>query len=96
MKINIYQYGDTVRLSCLFRNFDGEKVSPSLVKVIIYNSKYEIIKQEILGLSNMFDVGEYFYDYTTENKEQKLYYEWYAEIDGTPSLKRGQFITKFI
>lgn len=92
--INVYQYGNTIRLECIFRDFDDKKIDPNLVKLIIYNSKYEIVFQTNTVVKK--DIGEYFFDYTTENKEQKLFYEWYGEIDGKPSLSRGQFMTKFI
>lgn len=95
-KVNTYQYGNTVRLECKFFNFGGQPVDPTLIKVVIYNSKYEQISSINLTVSNRLDIGDYFYDYTTEKKEQKLYYEWYGEIDGKPSLKRGTFMTKFI
>lgn len=94
--MNIYQYGDTVRFECVFYNFEGEKVDPQLIKVVIYDQKYREVKTEVLTSVNKKAVGEYFYDYTTPKKEQKLYYEWYGEIDGTPSLRRGSFMTRFI
>lgn len=94
--INTYQYGNTIRFECKFHNFEGQMVDPNVIKVIIYNSKYEQIHTTVIGLANKISVGEYFYDYTTDKKEQKLYYEWYGEIDGKPSLKRGTFMTKFI
>lgn len=94
--VNVYHYGDTVRLECVFYDFNNEKVDPELVKIIIYDAKYNKIFEEILGINNKTGVGEYFYDYTTEQKAQRLYYEWYGEINGKPSLKRGEFITKFI
>lgn len=95
-KINTYQYGNTVRFECDFYDFNDSLVEPQLIKIVIYNNKYQSIFDEVLGVNNRKEVGKYFYDYITEKKEQKLYYEWYAEIDGKPSLKRGEFITRFI
>ncbi|UUV45950.1 hypothetical protein [Bacillus phage vB_BanS-Thrax1] len=94
--MNIYQYGDTVRFQCTFYNFEGEKIDPQMVKVVIYDQKYKIVAEHMITSENKKGVGEYFYDYTTPSKAQKLYYEWYGEIDGTPSLRRGSFMTKFI
>jgi hypothetical protein len=91
---NTYQYGTTVRFECTFFNFSGIPINPEMVKIIVYDYKYNIIFNGI-GLKTAED-GQYFYDYTTEMKEQKLFYEWYGEIDGKPSLKRGEFMTKFI
>ena len=94
--VNVYQYGNTVRLECDFFDYTELKIDPQMVKVIIYDAKYNILTSETLGGANRRNIGEYFYDYTTPKKEQKLYYEWYGEIDGKPSLKRGSFITKFL
>lgn len=90
---NVYQYGTTVRFECSFFNFDGQLIDPETVKVKVYDYKYVVIF-EANGMKN--SQGKYFYDYTTESKEKKLFYEWYGEIDGKPSLKRGEFSTKFI
>jgi hypothetical protein len=92
-QVNVYQYGNTIRFECVFFNFNNEKVDPETVRIIIYDYRYNSIFESI-GLKK--GVGEYFYDYTTEEKEQKLYYEWYGEINGKPSLKRGEIMTKFI
>jgi len=92
--VNTYQYGNTIRFECTFYDFEGNKVDPEMVKIKIYDYKYNVIfNGEGLKKAN---TGEYFYDYTTEMREQKLFYEWYGEIEGKPSLKRGEFMTKFI
>lgn len=94
--INTYQYGNTIRFECDFFDFNGVKIDPQMIKLVIYNYKYQVLSTIVLNTNNRQNVGEYYYDYVTESKEQKLYYEWYGEIDGKPSLKRGEFITKFI
>lgn len=94
--VNTYQYGNTVRFDGSFFDFDGIQVDPDIVKLIVYNSKYEILHESIMGVDNKRNIGEYFYDYVTENKKQTIYYEWYGEINGKPSIKRGQFVTTFI
>lgn len=94
-KGNVYQYGNTVRLECSFFDFNGDKVDPALVKVIIYDQKYNQLTSTTLGSANKLAVGDYFYDYTTDLKEQKLYYEWYGEVNGKPSLKRNSIVTQF-
>lgn len=95
-KINTYQYGNTIRFECDFFDFNGQLIDPQLIKITVYSYKYEVLFTEVLGLNNRKNIGEYFYDYTTERKDQKLFYEWYGEIDSKPSLKRGEFMTKFI
>lgn len=90
---NVYQYGNTVRLECTFFDFNGNKVKPDVVNVIIYDYKYNVLFN---GNGIEASLGSYFYDYITEKKEQRLYYEWYGMINEKPSLKRGEFMTKFI
>lgn len=95
-KVNTYQYGNTVRLDCVFYDFNSERINPDLVKIIVYNSRYEILTEEVMKAVNQRSVGEYFYDYITEGKKMTVYYEWYGEMNGKPSLKRGSFVTNFI
>ena len=91
----VYQYGTTVRFEADFFDFDGLAVDPELITLKIYNAKYTVIHEQP-GVKVQASVGKYYYDYETEPKEQRLFYEWYAEIGGKPSLKRGEFMTKFI
>lgn len=93
--ITVYQYGTTVRFEAEFFNFAGVATTPETVKLKIYDSKYVELTTEN-GIAVTGAVGKYFFDYVTPKKEQRLYYEWYAEIEGKPSLKRGEFITKFL
>lgn len=95
-KINTYQYGTTVRFEARFYNFDGTPIDPDAIKVIIYNQKYEVITTIDINSNNKLGVGYYYYDYVTENKEQKIYYEWNGMINQKPALKRGSFMTKFM
>lgn len=91
----VYQYGTTVRFEAEFFNFEGSPTVPENVKLKIYDNKYtELSSENGIPVTGM--AGKYFYDYITPKKEQRLYYEWYAEIEGKPSLKRGEFITKFL
>lgn len=92
--ITIYQYGTTVRFEVEFFDFDGEATDPEGATLTIYDSKYKVIHTGE-GTSNG-GVGKYKYDYQTEEKEARLYYEWLAEIDGKPSLRRGTFMTRFV
>lgn len=91
--IGVYQYGSTVRLECTFYNFENEIIDPSLVRVKVYDYKYNVILDEI---GTKITTGKYLYDFVIPPKEQKLIYEWYGEIDGKPSIKRAEFIAKFV
>lgn len=90
---NVYQFGNTVRLECTFYNFSGALTDPENIKVKIFDYRYNLVSE---GLAIRESIGKYIFDYVTEPEEQKVFYEWYGEIAGKPSLKREEFVTKFI
>jgi hypothetical protein len=92
---NIYQAGNTIRLLCTFKDFNQANVDPDLVKVVIYDQKYNMLQTITTNIIKS-SVGNYYYDYTIpEDSRQKLYYEFYGMIGGVPSLKRDSFKTIF-
>jgi hypothetical protein len=94
-----YIAGDTIRLLCTFKDFSGSLATPTLISVKIYDQKYTLINTYSVDLNaNKVSVGNYFYDYTipTTYVNSSLYYEWYSEYNGVPSLNRGQFQVVFI
>ncbi len=93
---NRFQSGNTIRLSCVFRDFDNQITDPTLVRIIFYDYKYKIIEETSLSQQNKNLDGSYFYDYIIPEGHQKIFYEWYGEINGTPTIKREFFIVDFI
>lgn len=93
----VYQYGTTIRFEVEFFDFEGIAVEPDAdsIKFRVYDSKYKQLTENS-GVPVSGKLGQYIYDYETHRKEQRLFYEWYAEIDGKPSLKRGEFVLKFV
>lgn len=91
-----YQTGNTVRLSATFRDIQEKLVDPDLVKIIIYNVKYEKIEEYLLDSIRKISKGNYVLDYRLPDKPLTIYYEWYGEISGNPFLRREKIITKFI
>lgn len=89
-----YQYGNTIRFKCEFFDFDNSKADPQIIKFIIYDERYNVVFQEN-GATRLSE-GEYIFDYTTPERKGKYYYEWYGEVDGKPSIKRGEFKTDFV
>lgn len=85
--MNIYQEGNTIRITGQFNDWDGAAIDPTIVRLKVYNAKYELVDSLEVPLTNKIAVGEYFYDYTFSSMGDFIY-EWYAEIDGTPSIKR--------
>ena len=92
----VYQSGNTIRLTCELCDFDGKITDPQIIKIKLYDQKFNVIK-EIEDIQRI-DIGKFYYDFITDNNNsnKRYYYEWYAEIDGTPSLKRSSFMTRFI
>ena len=80
--------GNTVRLTAQFKDWDEVAVDPTLIKLIIYDSKYTKLNEYIVGVATKLTTGSYYYDYVT-TVVADFVYEWYAEIDGLPSLKRS-------
>lgn len=98
-QINSYKAGNTVRFSCEFKDFANQLADPPLIMFKVYNQRYEQIHTASLGSGEKAGIGNYFYDYTipsTGYTNQKLYYEWYGEVAGNPSLNRGSFKVVFI
>jgi hypothetical protein len=95
---NTYQAGNTIRLTCTFKDFDGTvKKDPDLIKVKIYDQKYSILHEYIVTITNKTGVGDYFWDYTIPlDVRGKLYYEWYGEIAGSASLHRQSIKVVFV
>lgn len=88
--------GNTVRLTCTVKNFEGEKTDPETIKFLIYNNKYEVLSETILGPGNKDAIGEYFYDYTTEDVKGKYYFEFYSIVSGNAAVQRGTIRTSFV
>lgn len=94
-----YLAGDTIRLLCTFKDFAGNLATPTLINVKIYDQTYLLINTYSVDLTaNLLSTGNYFYDYTVPSQytNKTLYYEWYAEYNGVPSLNRGSFQVVFM
>lgn len=92
-----FQAGTTVRLQCIFEDFDGVKINPTIVRITFYDTKYNKLQEYNLNTGNSISTGIYIYNFITSSEEERRYvYEWYGEIDGLPSLKRSSFRTIFI
>jgi hypothetical protein len=92
-----YQIGNTIRLKCTFKDFDGQLRNPDMIKVKIYDQSFAVMSETTLGPTNNSDLGNWFYDYVIPmDARGKLYYEWYGEMQGSPSLKRDSFKVAFM
>jgi hypothetical protein len=89
------QMGNTVRLTAQFSDWDGNPVDPALIKVKFYDTRFKLLEEHSVGAANKLDVGSYYFDYVPQVPDT-IYYEWYAEIDGLPSLKRESLTVRKI
>lgn len=94
-----YQTGNTIRLECIFKDFEGHIVRPAIVKITFYDTGMSITNT----INDEIQVKEsdiYYYDFTPVGDSQYnsfCYYEWYGETnDGKVSVKRGSIRTKFL
>jgi hypothetical protein len=96
--MEIYLTGNTITLEAQFTDIEDNPIEVENPKVIIYDYKYNQMKEFVLGESNKVagEVGRYFYNYETDSKPMKLIYEIRGELNGLPILDRKEFMTKFI
>lgn len=88
--------GDTVRLKCHFRTFNGNSVEPTNVTLTIYDDQKQIIENINLDDTNKLDVGVYFYDYVIPDGNSDLVYEFAGTYNNKPILARGEIKVKWI
>lgn len=97
---NSFLSGNTIRLKCTFCDFVGKEVDPDIVKIKLYDYRYKIIEEHALTEAHKLLTGNYFFDFIIPNDihyfDKTIYYEFYGEIEGTPSLNRGSFKIQFI
>lgn len=97
--INSYKAGNTVRFTAEFRDFANNLSDPTLIIFRVYDQAYNKVGDYPVDLSSMkSSTGVYFYDYTIPSSgytNQKLYYEFYGEVSGSPSLNRSSFKVVF-
>lgn len=91
----IYQTGNIVRLQCEFKDFDGNLINPALIKFKLYDNKSTLVDEYTLDASYQLSQGVYYFDYTSYIPTD-VFYEWYGEINGNASIKRGKLRFRFI
>lgn len=87
--------GDTVRLKCVFKTFDGLLIDPSDISLTIYDKAKNVLETIPIGIDNKESVGKYFYDYTPLELNEFIF-EFKGSFNNKPILCRGQFGVKFI
>lgn len=86
----MFQSGNTLRLECVFKDFDGAVIAPSITKCRIYNYKKEKIEEMDLPL-----VDDKYLCYYTPAATGAYFAEFYGEQYGRPVLVRKKFEVDF-
>lgn len=87
--------GDTVRLICNFRTFNGQAINPDNVTLTIYDTERNQIEQYELDDTYRQDVGVYFYDYITPDDEQEIIFEFKGTHNNYPIIVRDSLKINF-
>jgi len=82
---------DTVRLLVFFKDFDGIVITPTDVKLTIYNTD-QTIKEEITEGIIKLSQGKYHYDYIAT---ESFIYEFSGLFNSLPVLARELCTVKF-
>lgn len=90
----MYQ-GDTIRLKVHFKNFSGQSIDPSDIKLTIYKSDKTKIEEIEVDDSNKENVGVYFYDFVSIGLSEFVY-EFSGLYNNKPILARDKVQIKFI
>ncbi|KJE27845.1 hypothetical protein LG52_77 [Geobacillus kaustophilus] len=86
--------GDTIRLKCHFKTFDGQLVDPADVKLTIYDAQKQQI-EEISLTDTSKENGVYFYDYVLPDDKQEIIFEFRGLYNEKPILSRGKVKIQF-
>lgn len=93
-----YLLGNTIKLNVTFKDFEGELFDPSIVKVKIYDSRYNLIEEISDTRIKKDSLGSYYFYYTIPDSVKSgtsLYYEWYSEKGGLPVIARKKLSVYF-
>lgn len=83
---------DTVRLIVLFRDFNGNAITPDDVKLTIYKTDQEIVEEITDGIINNSN-GNYHYDFVATDSD--FIFEFSGVYFEKPVLARQLVQTKF-
>ncbi|MGE7217145.1 hypothetical protein ACQKJC_11645 [Priestia koreensis] len=88
--------GDTVRLKCYFKTFNGEHIDPNDMKLTIYKADKTKIEEFEINDTHREKMGVYFYDYVTASELNEFIFEFAGSYNNKPILVRDLVKVKFI
>ncbi|OLN22904.1 hypothetical protein BTO30_07100 [Domibacillus antri] len=80
--------GDTVRLKCHFKTFEGTPVTPDNVTLTIYKTDKTQIEQFILTSTDQLEIGVFYFDYTPASELNEFIFEFAGRVNGKPIIVR--------
>lgn len=83
---------DTVRLVVQFRDFSGNSIVPEDIKLVVYDSKQEILEKVTVGITDNGN-GNYYYDYVAPDSD--FIFEFSGIYNNKPVLSRQLIQVKF-
>jgi hypothetical protein len=89
--------GDTIRLQCHFKSFNGQSVDPINVTLTIYDKDKNQVEHYELDETNKQNIGVYFYDYSPPLElNDYFYFEFAGSYNNKPILVRDKVEIKFV
>jgi len=84
---------NTIKVSAEIEDINGNPVEPSVIKVNIYDSSYQLV-ESITDISN--DGNYYYIYYTLPDAPGKYICEWYCEYLNNSYVKRSLWNVTFV
>lgn len=84
--------GNAYKMEAHFSDWEDKEliIDPTVVKFKILDIQFNSVEEHILGPQNRIAKGVYQY-FFVPSKPGMYYYEWWADIEGLPSLIRESF-----
>ncbi|MBB6445630.1 hypothetical protein HNR53_002255 [Bacillus benzoevorans] len=82
-------------MKCHFKTFNGGSVSPTDIKLTIYDKDKTQIEQIPLDDTNKENIGVYFYDYSPASELNEFIFEFAGMYNNKPILVRDSVQVKF-
>ncbi|QNG59437.1 hypothetical protein H4O14_16800 [Bacillus sp. PAMC26568] len=87
--------GDTVRLKCHFKTFDGSSVDPTNITLTIYEDADMHLETIQITDTNRLGLGVFYFDYVTASELNEFIFEFAGSHNNKPILARGKVKMQF-
>lgn len=88
--------GNTVRITCEFRTFEGDYDDPTNITLTVYDTQKVVIGTAIsIGSGNRLSEGVYFYDYVVPTGHNVIIAEFKGTLQGSTVLSRKEIVPRW-